>query len=700
MSYPGNPSLSADVQQRIRGTFEHTLTLASAGNRQEAVLGCEFVLRMDPSFEPARRLQERLAASNGPIAVDDLRALLDGRPLPRAAGPGDGDSLFSDLDPDALPDLPDLFDDAPVGAAGGLVGEFERLLEQRRFQELLNRARQESAELATNFELRRLAELAEERLEAGPYVNKFLSSVREMVLKGDRAEAERLLDKARSLDSSHPGIAEAAATLASLPQAAATAAPGAPAAVGGGLDFGAAALSSPGFSLPGIGGGGDEPRIRELLDEGQAALERGDPQGAIDVWSRIFLIDIDHQEASRRIEGARRQKAERERQVEEIFHDGVGRLDAKDLAGARSAFEQVLLLQPEHLGAREYLEQLRSGTVPAGSAAGGMGFPRLPELPADSGADLLAPEIGAAGELREEILIPPDPIKNKGGAAAKGKAPKRPGDGTAKRRFLLAGVAGLLLVGAVGLYVWLNYDTLFPNSAPEAAQEAAPAPAAAPDPIARARALHENGKTAIALAQLKRLPPSAPQYAEAQKLIAEWEGGAPAAPEAVPSGAPPSADDAVRRDSLLAEARTFFNDRRFLRAEEKFQEAGRIAALAGTDAEQSAEARRQLEPILRLIALVRKENEWEIALPDLWRLYQADPTNRDLQTLINDSYYNLGVRDLQRYDAQKAADNFNEALKVDPRDAESRKRLLFAQAYRVKDKDLLYRIYVKYLPSR
>ncbi len=57
MSYSGNPALSPDVQQRIRSTFEHTVGLAAAGSRQEALLGCDFVLRMDPQFEPARRLQ-------------------------------------------------------------------------------------------------------------------------------------------------------------------------------------------------------------------------------------------------------------------------------------------------------------------------------------------------------------------------------------------------------------------------------------------------------------------------------------------------------------------------------------------------------------------------------------------------------------------------------------------------------------------
>src|SRR3954452_16404468 len=80
MNYPGNPSLSADAQQRISSTFQQTLDLADEGSRQEALLGCDFVLRMDAQFEPARKLQERLRSSPGAIVdTDDLRA---------AVGPG------------------------------------------------------------------------------------------------------------------------------------------------------------------------------------------------------------------------------------------------------------------------------------------------------------------------------------------------------------------------------------------------------------------------------------------------------------------------------------------------------------------------------------------------------------------------------------------------------------------------------------
>ena len=60
MRYVGNTALSPQIQERIQNTFTQTIGLAEEGNRQEALLGCDFILRLDPLFEPARRLQERL----------------------------------------------------------------------------------------------------------------------------------------------------------------------------------------------------------------------------------------------------------------------------------------------------------------------------------------------------------------------------------------------------------------------------------------------------------------------------------------------------------------------------------------------------------------------------------------------------------------------------------------------------------------
>ena len=81
-------------------------------------------------------------------------------------------------------------------------------------------------------------------------------------------------------------------------------------------------------------------------------------------------------------------------------------------------------------------------------------------------------------------------------------------------------------------------------------------------------------------------------------------------------------------------------------------------------------------------------------------MHDSDPANRDVTQLIVDSYYNLAVRDLQRADAKKAAENLKEALNLQQDDELLKRHYLFAQTYQERPKDLLYRIYVKYLPYR
>src|SRR5436305_11466959 len=130
MNYPGNPSLSADAQQRILGTFQQTLDLAEQGNRQEALLGCDFVLRMDPHFEPARRLVDRLQLGAGAVPVDDLKNGPEAAPE---------DDFLDSLDLEELPglegDLPGFAGFAGNGGLGGggdLRSELQELLDARR----------------------------------------------------------------------------------------------------------------------------------------------------------------------------------------------------------------------------------------------------------------------------------------------------------------------------------------------------------------------------------------------------------------------------------------------------------------------------------------------------------------------------------------------------------------------------------------
>jgi tetratricopeptide (TPR) repeat protein len=683
MTYSGNPSLSRDVQQRVLDTFGQTLDLADEGSRQEALLGCDFVLRMDPQFESARKLQERLRSSAGAIVdTADLRAAAGSDAAPQQVVPAE---LFADLDGLGL-ELPDL---APTG--NDLHSELQALLDLRRFPQLMALAEREQATIMVDPVLQGIVQEAQSRMEAEPYVKKFLASARAALEAGNHDEASRHLDKVRALDASYPEIAEIDA---SRHKAAAP-------AEGFDLSFDSLGLGShlqesamPAFDLG--AGSDDDPRVRALLDEGQKAFDAGDLQGSIDAWSRIFLIDIDHQEASRRIDQARKLKAESERQVEEIFHDGVGKLEAGDAAGARQAFQRVLELQPGYAAAREYLQQLEAGKMPVPT--------RSPSRDAMAGAPESLLQLGSiepVDDLKEEILVPPEP-----GASSR-PAERRPAKVAAVRERrpgkLFAIVGSVVLVAALGggWFVWQNKDRFFPNSQqPDDSGGAA----SATDPIAQATALHKAGKDARAVNQLKHIPPSDPHYQQAQDLIKQWGGGSGGTPEATaaqtPAATPTPAAPAIPPERLAAldAAHKAYAEGSYIRAAEILEQAANTGRLDPGDEDMLTRAKAQIEPLVKQIELF-KQHEWEYLVHDLWRIREKTPS-RDVDHMLIDSYYDLGVRDLQRADAAKAAEKFKEALNLAPDDAVLKRHMQFAQTYQERQKDLLYKIYVKYLTYR
>jgi hypothetical protein len=144
MSYAGNPNLAPDVQKRILETFRHTLDVAARGNPEEARLGCDFVLQLDPRFTPAHTLAERLRGASGPVSVGDLRT---------SGMQGDG-AAAAKAAPAAPPaDLS--LEDAPPSAAD-LRKEVAALVAKRDFATLMSRAQAAQRTIAGDPELQRL----------------------------------------------------------------------------------------------------------------------------------------------------------------------------------------------------------------------------------------------------------------------------------------------------------------------------------------------------------------------------------------------------------------------------------------------------------------------------------------------------------------------------------------------------------------
>jgi tetratricopeptide (TPR) repeat protein len=266
---------------------------------------------------------------------------------------------------------------------------------------------------------------------------------------------------------------------------------------------------------------------------------------------------------------------------------------------------------------------------------------------------------------------------------------KRAGRG---KLFLVGGVVLALAAGG-GWYLMTHRDRLFPNSQPPAP------PAAQQDVIARATALHDQGKTTIAIAQLRRVPTGDPLYEKAQALITQWQAADQQQQSGPATATTPTAAGPTVRDTLLESARVAYTGREFLKAQKLLEQAAALAPLEGVAAEQLTDVHKQVAPLQESIAFI-KQGEYEIALRGLWRLHEADRANRDISQLMVDSYYNLGVKALQREAPAEAVESFNEALGLDPKDGDAQRLAHFADAYLSRAQDLQYKIFVKYLTTR
>ncbi len=617
MNYPGNETLAEEIRERILSTFRQTLELAEKGDQSEAQLGCDFVLRLDPLFEPARKLHRRLrAATSELIDVADLRATVD----ETVSTPSD--TLSKGTAAPALEDRDPI--EPPATDSGPADAPFLVDLEI------------DSSELDLALDLSSLQEEStlQAPTEPPPQTD---SPAEEVAQPTDESGADARTEPIASLDDE------------------------------------------------------SQQRVQDLLSEGQAAFDKSEYQTAVDSWSRIFLIDIDHAEASRRIDLARKLKAEVERKLEETFHEALAKVEAGNLDEARKGFLAVLQTMPGHVAAQEYLDRLDrpdSGTPEPAPAA----EPRAVEegllddiLPSEGGfSDDLASVPEKHDQLHSPMSAEARPKPSIGGVGRASRQKKSP-----NQTFRTVAVAMLIVLGVVGWFLYRNWDDFFPN----ASDTAAPVRL---DPITRARQTYAEAGAAISIAQLRRLSPGHAQYDEAQALIAKWEASLDASK---PKDDAPDPEFLAARDQLVDEARAAFEEERFLLVQELLERGAAQAALEGSAKEMLEQARDNLDPLHAEIAMFR-EGEWEMSLHNLWRTWESGVTTPDVRRLMVDSYFNLGVRDLQRRNVAAALSNLQEAKELSADDPQLSRLIEFAETYQSRPDDLLYRIFVKYLPFR
>jgi tetratricopeptide (TPR) repeat protein len=647
-SYAGSPALAPEAREKVLQTFRHTLALAQAGKNEEALLGCDFLLKMDARFAPARGLLEML------------------RGIP--------------------PGVPIVVD---------------------RFSEYLG---VESAGEA-------LSEPAHELPEAFPAPAPTAATGLDDLVFGDEAGG-----------SSAPGLPEAPPSIIA-PRAAAPAAPGAD-PFGLGLDDlrmsmppggpGAvntipaptpplpkmaaateAARPAPGPAAPAapprpVSGVQTDPRITQFLKQGDEALARGNAQEAIDLWSRVFLIDLSNEEASRRIDSAREAQAESARKIDILLSEGVQSYEAGDLAGARNKFLDVLAVSEHDATARGYLNQIEAALATAGGSS--------EPLSASSGdSDFMKNEI--------EAPAPPSFAEDSGvRRASQPDAGSLESDSEGARgdsrvagrktridlRVLLAGAVVVLVAVAGGSYLFLKKKppTRPANAATTPAKGSGPGGAAAPleDTFQKADALFNAGKIDEAIAVLAKLPESDPRRNEALVRIEKMKSSAAPTPGPPPPSA--AALDEMRVAGFAAMASSRYID--------ALKNLDPVVKARPQDAEAATAAQKAHEQVETLRSASKSYNEYDYdsAIKLLWELRRGDAKNQDVEEYLVNAYYNLAVQSFQAGNIPKATTAVKEATDIRPGDAEAQRLLRFARKYPKGATDLLSRILIKHLTLR
>ena len=725
--YPGSPSLSSEARDKVLQTFRHTLELARSARNEEALLGCDFIMKMDARFQPARRLLEVLRGV-APGTLVDLSPfeLLGGAvavaevSTPAAAAPAPSAPVaVRPAAPSAAAPSPPPAPAAPVPFAAPVPAGLDDLAfddfdtERPAAAPPAAAAPRPPVQPAPTAPGRKLDELGFGELpDLGAPPSFGAPSINTPAIDSPVFDTPAFdppsLDAPAFGAPPHETSREAAPSpggSAFDPPAQDGAAPSAPAE---GFDAPRATpIPSPGVSAAPVAA---DPRVTQFLKQGDEAMGRGRVQEAIDLWSRVFLIDLSNEEASRRIDSARESQAEIGRRIDILLSEGIQLFDAGDLASARHKFLDVLAVSETDATARSYLTQIESSFAAQGPSTDAVSDPfgRSPDYmkdelePTRSSAFASDEDMGFGSASSEGKESPSGFLQDQleSHELAEHLEPAAQRKGNVDIRIVLA--AGVLLLAAIGggAYYFLAKGSSRP--APASSTVARPQPPAQPasespapeggHAVAQAQLLFEQGKVEEARTILSAIPDSDPRYPEALALI-----------EKLKTTAPPSVavrnQNAASLDELRISGLVAVKASRFIDAVKALDP---VVKARPEDTESVQGLRKAREQVSAMGSAVRAFNEqdYESAIKLLWALRKSDPKNQDVEEFLSKSYFDDAIQNLQAGNTGKATQSFQEAVQIRPNDTEAQRHLKFCRKYSKGMTDLVSRIYVKHLTPR
>jgi len=710
MAYPGNPELSPQAQDRVMTAFRQVVGKLQEGSREEALIGLEFVLRLDPAYAPARNLHEQLSSGAAEIDLNEVVSQLQ----------------------------------APTtDALNSLLVEAVEDFNNRDFAAARQKVDQVLLDLPGHQEARQLLREIEGATKGDTQVRNFLDQAQDALRKGDSQEAANFVMMAQALDPHHRDIAATLAEIeaagdVSMSQAGFTPHEEAEETVGfapdnnAETDFGAAETASamfadtadfeaaetvedtpeddgqPVFSSPGemaspvfdppppiadpprreaeepyyeeaasevsdlfqetpaafeAAGGtaeisGKQQKIRDLLSRGGAAAAADDYAAAIDAWSRVFLDDPDHEEAHDRIEHIRHAKEELERRIEPLLADARDAHDHGQDDTARDFVDRILELSPQHVDARRLADELASPSVRD------TGMPELED-------DLFSDDFTATADFGADVSQPTTTLEGEW------RTPKKP-----KRRLPWQWWAA---IGAVGVFVivfslWVA-SSLMPEKAP---------PEKRIDVVNRvlieAAELYNKGQIDEAIVLLEQNSKDDPFQVRLDKRLKEYRVKvATPVPTPVPEGL-------VACRELLAEGRWMAAYQR-VKAELKLfpndpgLEKVRLEIL-------------EVEPEAAVLQSAVAEGDFRAAIAITRDMLEKRPDDAEAVDFYERTLFNAGMAELRAFNLPQSESYLAELATRQPDDLEVQRVLEFVETYKSRPVDMQLEIFVGSIASR
>jgi tetratricopeptide (TPR) repeat protein len=212
--------------------------------------------------------------------------------------------------------------------------------------------------------------------------------------------------------------------------------------------------------------------------------------------------------------------------------------------------------------------------------------------------------------------------------------------------------------------------------------------------IARAGVLAKNGKYDQAIALLQDIKPGDPQHDRAMVMIADLQQKKSTSAQMI-DGMPA----AQYFDQRVAAAQSAFDAHDYSAAKAAYEQAMRVKPLPPEVKARYDIAAQQASKLDAAKALFA-ERKYNDAIANLQPLLDQDPQNQSIRRMISAAHFNLAATALQEERTNDAIRELDEVLKEDPNDDLARRSRELAVRYNNEPKDLLYRIYVKYLPLR